>query len=201
MAMRDVVGSATALIDMQITADLAALGWTAPLTTALGSSADWLMNAPPAIVWVPTRDRFDLTPPSVRPVATATQQAPSVKTCWMGFEARLWAVYTNLPAAGFLVNRPAAEDWSAVEILRDQLIVALQKKVAGFYELGEGQWQGVSGAKQGAEELLLGRSYSLPVWIARPVCDLVSITQAQILTGVPMTRQLVTPQGTTTDSP
>jgi hypothetical protein len=187
MAMRDVVGSATALVDSVLAADLVALGWTRPLSTAIGATPDWLLNSPPGVVWVPTRDRFDQTRPSYRPPATAAQMPTSIRCCWMGFEARLWADYAVLPSA----SRPAAEDFSAVELLRDQLIVALQKTVGGFYTLNGGSWQNLTGNRGGGEELQLGRGYVLEVEIARPVFDSVSIGQKATLVSVPMTSRTI----------
>jgi hypothetical protein len=183
MAMRDVVGSATALVDSVLAADLVNLGWLRPLQSAIGATPDWLMNSPPAVVWVPTRDRFDQTRPSYRPPSTAAQMPTSIRTCWMGFEVRLWADYNVLPVA----SRPATEDFSAVELLRDQLIVALQKTVGGFYNLGGGSWQNMMGNRGGGEELQLGRAYVLEVEIARPVFDSVSLAQKATLVTVPMT--------------
>src|SRR5712664_396668 len=95
--MRDIVGSAGAMIDAQIALDLVQLGWTSTLNSNIGSTADWLLNNPPALVWVPTRDRFDTTVTSYRPPSAADAQLGSKFTCWMGFECRLWATYTNLP--------------------------------------------------------------------------------------------------------
>jgi len=201
MAMRDVVGSSTALVDAQLAADLANLGWTRTLSSSIGATPDWLLNNPPAIVWVPTRDRFDLTRPSYRPPSNATQLPNYIRTCWMGFEARLWADLGVFPVSGYPLTRPTTEDFSAVEALRDQLIVALQKTVGGFYNLVGGTWQNLSGARGGAEELQLGRSYVLEVEIARPVFDYVSLSQKQTIATVPMTRQMTTGNGTTTDSP
>jgi hypothetical protein len=187
MAMRDVVGSATALVDSVLAADLVALGWTRPLSTAIGATPDWLLNSPPGVVWVPTRDRFDQTRPSYRPPATAAQMPTMIRCCWMGFEARLWADVASLPALG----RPAAEDFSAVELLRDQLIVALQKTVAGFYTLNGGSWQNLTGNRGGGEELQLGRGYVLEVEIARPVFDSVSLGLKQTIAAVPMTSRTI----------
>lgn len=187
MAMRDVVGSATALVDSVLAADLANLGWLRPLSSAIGATPDWLMGSPPAVVWVPTRDRFDFTRPSYRPPATAAQMPTMIRCCWMGFEARLWADYKVLPVLG----RPATEDFSAVELLRDQLIVALQKTVGGFYGLGGGIWQNMTGNRGGGEELQLGRAYVLEVEIARPVFDSVSLAQKATLTDVPMTSRSI----------
>lgn len=187
MAMRDVVGSTTALVDAVLAADLVKLGWTRPLSSDIGATPDWTMNAPPAIVWVPTRDRFDQTRPSYRPPSTAAQLPTMIRCCWMGFEARLWADYNVLP----LASRPATEDFSAVELLRDQLIVALQKTVAGFYNLGGGSWQNLMGARGGGEELQLGRGYVLEVEIARPVFDSVSLAQKATLVDVPMTSRTI----------
>lgn len=197
MAMRDVVGSATALVDSVLAADLVRLGWTRALSSDIGATPDWLMNSPPAVVWVPTRDRFDFTRPSYRPPVVAAQMPTMIRCCWMGFEARLWADYNVLPVA----SRPAIEDFSAVELLRDQLIVALQKTVGGFYTLNGGSWQNLTGTQGGGEELQLGRAYVLEVEIARPVFDSVSIGQKQTIATVPMTRQIVTGTGTTTDAP
>jgi hypothetical protein len=137
------------------------------------------------VVWVPTRDRFDLTRPSYRPPATAAQMPTMIRCCWMGFEARLWADYKVLPTP------PATEDFSAVELLRDQLIVALQKTVAGFYTLNGGSWQNMTGNRGGGEELQLGRAYVLEVEIARPVFDSVSLTQKATLLDVPMTSRSI----------
>jgi hypothetical protein len=187
MAMRDVVGSPTALVDSVLAADLVTLGWTRALQSDIGATPDWLMNSPPAVVWVPTRDRFDQTRPSYRPPATAAQMPTMIRCCWMGFEARLWADYNVLPTLG----RPAAEDFSAVELLRDQLIVALQKTVGGFYTLNGGSWQNLGGNQGGGEELQLGRAYVLEVEIARPVFDSVSIGQKATLIDVPMTSRSI----------
>jgi len=199
--MRDVVGSSTALVDAQLAADLVALGWTFPLNSSLGSTPDWSLTNPPGIVWTPTRDRFDTTVVSYRNAAVDGLPR-AVRTCWMGFEAKLWAVYTNLPPSGYFINAPPLEDFSAVEILRDQLIIALQKTVTGFYNISGGEWVNMNGPAQGGEELQLGRAYTLTLEIARPVCDLVSIGRAQTLTSIdPVTRILVTPKGETTDTP
>jgi hypothetical protein len=187
MAMRDVVGSTTALVDSVLAADLVRLGWTRALSSDIGATPDWLLNSPPAVVWVPTRDRFDQTRPSYRPPAIAAQMPTMIRCCWMGFEARLWADYNVLPALG----RPAAEDFSAVEMLRDQLIVALQKTVGGFYTLNGGSWQNLAGNQGGGEELQLGRAYVLEVEIARPVFDSVSIGQKATLIDVPMTSRSI----------
>ena len=170
------------------------IGWTSALSTSLGSSGDYLMNNPPAVVWVPSDDQYDETPQSNRP---AQAVARSVRTCWMGFDARCWAVYTNLP----LATRPAVEDWSATEQLKNQLIVALQKKVYGFYRLGAGRWQFNKGRGEGGEELQFGRAYILPVWIATPVVDMAGIGQQTQLIALPETRQIATTNGTTTDAP
>jgi hypothetical protein len=187
MAMRDVVGSANALVDAQLAADLVNLGWLRTLNSSIGATPDWLMNSPPAVVWVPTRDRFDQTRPSYRPPSTAAQLPTMIRCCWMGFEARLWADYKVLPVA----SQPAAEDFSAVELLRDQLIVALQKKVGGFYNIGGGSWQNMTGNRGGGEELQLGRAYVLEVEIARPVFDSVSLAQKATLVSVPMTSRSI----------
>lgn len=187
MAMRDVVGSANALVDAVLAADLVNLGWLRALQSDIGATPDWLMNSPPAVVWVPTRDRFDMTRPSYRPPGTAAQMPTMIRCCWMGFEARLWADYKVLPVLG----RPTAEDFSAVELLRDQLIVALQKTVAGFYNIGGGSWQNMMGNRGGGEELQLGRAYALEVEIARPVFDSVSLAQKATLVTVPMTSRTI----------
>jgi len=179
MAMKDLVGSATALIDAQLAAVEVGHARRQPLDLAQVVAGEHQRHAAPRKL---RHQRFDFA------LGVRVQA---------GFEARCWATYTNLP----LATRPATEDWSATEQLKNQLICALVKKVYGFFELGQGRWQFGSGRTEGAEELQLGRSYILPVWLAVPVVDASTISLQTTLISLPETRQIATTNGTTTDTP
>jgi hypothetical protein len=193
--IRDLVGSSGAAVDGQVIADLTALGWIKTLTVGLGQSKDFTFNASPSLIWVPTRDKLD-TPrqvESVRPVNIANNASlRAVHTRWVGLEARLWAVYSDQPSP------PAAEDYSATEVLLNTVIMALRKQCYGAYELGPGRWEDA----RGAEDMVLGRAYALQLWISTPIYDAVAVTQQKTLTSLPLTRQMGNPDGSSeTDLP
>lgn len=159
---------------------------SAPITSILGEQGEGQNDAPPRLVWVPTRDTFG--------AATRIGPAPqgrSVRARHASVDCHVWGPAV-IPAAG--VDQAAANLSAAEQILND-LLAAVHEELRGglapdgrtwwsrgcAYELGAAAWQTKGTLMQHGCECIVEITFALPVLEpapARVVPQTITLTES-----------------------
>ncbi len=137
-------GSRLEQVVAAVTAQLPSAG--AGITIHIGSEFLMQNEAPPRIVWVPTKDRYG-------PPRGVGGNPRNVRTRHVGYECHVWGV-----------------DYEAAELLADQVQAALYFLYWGVFQVTEGQWPQNLGATAG-EVTQFGRNYVFFFTIDIPIAE------------------------------
>lgn len=127
----------------------------APIPVLLGQEFQQENETPPRVVFIPRDDRFS-APASIDRNRFHT---PSVATCGVGLEARIWGdpnVFADQEEA------PSYPELRSTELLRDKVIVAIRNVCEGSVSFEQGEWPDTS-------VMQLGRMYVLRLRIDTPI--------------------------------
>lgn len=172
-------------------ADIAAANAALMTGVATWVGEEYLINndAPPRVIWVPTRDQFDGALRYSKPPTAMTPR--SIFTRRAGCQIHVWG-------AGTVVDTNPYKDIAATELLLNRFLYMLRQVAYGAFTLTGGSW--LPKANRGE----LGRCYLLDVTFDIPVVPAPAddATTSVTLTNVdPMSGTAVFPGSEVTGDP
>lgn len=131
----------------------------------IGESSRAAKASPPYVVWIPTRDRFEVI--AGQKTATGPAFPRLIRTRWMGVE-----LHINCPAGA------GPTDFDQVDVALNAVIAAIHRTLRGSYQLGGGELKDTKGTEltKDRKVYLLNAEFAVPITEMSATAVLATIT-------------------------